>query len=235
MNEMNAPMRAYLTEKFSSFLSDERKASIEHVLSRRTKHIRVAVENLIDPHNVNAIFRSGECLGIQDFHVIDNEQSFHIGKGVSKGASKWIDIHRHNESEVDNSLEAIQHFKQIGYQLVVTSLEPHAMPLHAIDISRPLVLVCGNETGGVSKRMREHADQLVSIPMYGFTESYNVSVAAAIILYHMIERMHKEVENWQLNEQEKTDYKFQWYKKCMARPDYYQNYYVDAYKADQNV
>jgi tRNA (guanosine-2'-O-)-methyltransferase len=235
MKGMNAQMQAYLTEKFGSFLSDERKASVEHVLSHRTKHIRVAVEDLIDSHNVSAIIRTGECMGIQDFHVIDNEQNFHIGKGVSKGASKWIDIHRHNESDVDNSLEAIKNLKEAGYQLLVTSLASRATALNAVDISRPFVVVLGNETRGTSEIMKEHADQLISVPMYGFTESYNVSVSAGIILHQLTERIHKEVENWQLTEKEKIDYKFQWYKKCMARPDYYQNYYLNAYELDQNA
>lgn len=228
-------LQAYLTDKFASFISDERKETIGQVLNNRTKHIRVVLEDLIDSHNVNAIFRSGESLGIQHFHVIDNKQHFKLGKGVSKGSNKWIDIHRHNTVDTNNSEAAIEQLKEQGYQLFVTTPSSEANPFTEIAITKPLALVFGNEKRGISNLMKQKADQLIGIPMYGFTESFNVSVTAAILLHNFVNRMHQEVKNWQFSDQEKAKYRLLWYKKCMARPDYYHNYYVNAYEQDQSV
>ena len=193
------------------------------------------MEDLIDPHNVNAVFRTGECLGIQKFHVIDNEQHFHVGKGVSKGSTKWIDIDCYDAEGGLNSESAIQKIKDKGLRLLVTSPSAKAIPINEIDISKPLALVIGNERDGVSDIMKRSADQLISIPMYGFTESFNVSVASAILIHSLSNRIHQEVVNWEISEQVKANYRFEWYKKSMARPDYYQKFFVKAYEAEKNL
>ena len=232
---MDHKLRDYLTDKFSEFISEERKQNIEEVLSNRTSFLSVVIEDLVDPHNVNAIFRTGECMGVQDFHVIDNEQYFHVGKGVSKGSTKWIDIHRHDQDDFKNTGRCITSLKEKGYQLVVTSPAAAAVSVEDIDLSKPIALVLGNERDGVSEEMKTKADQLISIPTFGFTESFNVSVAGAILIHGLVNRIHKEVPRWHLDQERMTQFKYEWYKKSMARPDFYYKFFVKAFESEQNL
>ena len=232
---MDYKLRDYLTDKFSEFISEERKQNIEEVLSNRTSFLTVVIEDLVDPHNVNAIFRTGECMGVQDFHVIDNEQYFHVGKGVSKGSTKWIDIHRHDQDDWRNTGRCITSLQEKGYQLVVTSPAAEAVSVEDIDLSKPIALVLGNERDGVSEEMKTKADQLISIPTFGFTESFNVSVAGAILIHGLVKRIHKEVPNWHLENERIAQFKYEWYKKSMARPDFYYKFFVKAFESEQNL
>lgn len=231
---MDQKLQQFLIEKFSSFLSDERKNYIEKVLQNRTEYIQVVLEDLIDPHNVNAILRTGECLGIQHYHIIENQYPFKVGRGVSKGATIWIDIHQYEGRGESNTVHAIQKLKSQGFKILVTSPKAEAQSLESINLKQPIALIFGNEKEGVSQKTKNLADEMVKIPIYGFTESYNVSVAAAILLQNLIERMRKEVGNWQFSPEIYQIYQLRWLKKCMARPDYYQNYFVKAFGQIKN-
>jgi len=230
---MDQQLNHFLIEKYAAFLSEERKATIEHSLNFRTAHMTLLLEDMIDPHNINAIFRTGECFGIQHFHVVDNIQKFHIGKGVSKGATKWIDIHRYDQENHNNSANAAKELKARGYQLVATVPYKEAIDFKQIDLSKKTALIFGNERDGVSKTLLQQADVTIKIPMYGFTESFNVSVSAGILLQSLATKMHKEVSDWQLTDEEKENYRLKWFKQSMARPDYYQDYFVKAYEKEQ--
>ncbi|MBK6264324.1 RNA methyltransferase [Marivirga sp. S37H4] len=232
---MDTHLQQFLIQKYSEFLSEERKNYIHQVLSNRTEYIRVVLEDLTDPHNVNAVFRTGECLGIQHYDVIENNNPFKIGKGVSRGATKWIDIHQYNQQTEGNTLFALKSLKKKGYKILVTSPNEKAKSMEEIDISQPIALVFGNEKEGVSREALQIADEIISIPNYGFTESYNVSVSAAILLYNLIHRMYKEVNSWQFSPEVYSRYHLAWLKKCMARPDYYQNYFVKAFDDQNNI
>lgn len=231
---MDQKLQQFLIEKFSSFLSEERKNYIEKVLQNRTEYIQVVLEDLIDPHNVNAILRTGECLGIQHYHIIENQYPFKIGRGVSKGATKWIDIHQYEGSGESNTFHAIEQLKSQGFKILTTSLGVEDKSLNTIDLTEPVAIVFGNEKEGVSQKAKDLADGSIKIPIYGFTESYNVSVAAAILMQNLIERMRKEVGNWQFSAEIYQNYQLRWLKKCMARPDYYQNYFVTAFEQTKN-
>lgn len=221
-------LKHFLIQKFGEFLSEKRKNFIDEVLEMRTNYVQVVLEDIIDPHNVSAVLRTGECLGIQQYHIIDKQNPFKIGRGVSKGATKWIDINQYREGE-RRTENALADLKQKGYKLLVTSPKAGAKSLGDIDLSKPLAVIFGNEKSGVSQTALAMADEIVKIPMYGFTESYNISVSAAIILHHLIERMHKEVDDWQLTAEQFLNYKLAWLKKCMAKPDYYQDYFVKVF------
>lgn len=224
----NDDLKHFLIQKFGEFLSEKRRSFIDEVLEMRSNYIQVVLEDIIDPHNVSAVLRTGECLGIQQYHIIDRQNPFKIGRGVSKGATKWIDIHQYKEGE-NRTEHALSDLKQQGYSILVTSPKAHAKPLEQITLDKPLAVVFGNEKSGVSQTTLDMADEIVKIPMYGFTESYNISVSAAIILHHLVERMHKEVLDWKFTPEQFLDYKLAWLKKCMAKPDYYQDYFVKAF------
>lgn len=229
---MDQGLNQFLIKKFGDFLSEERKQFIETALQNRTEYIRVVLEDIADPHNTNAIIRTGEGLGIQHYHVIEKQNAFKIGRGVSRGATKWVDIHQHENSENPAAL-VLGGLKQKGYKIVVTSPDRNATPLQKLKINQPIALVLGNEQEGVSPEASQMADESIHIPMYGFTESFNVSVAAAVCLFNLIDMIRENNINWQFDEQQQTKYRLGWYKKCMARPDDYEEFFVKAYQSTQ--
>lgn len=229
---MKQGLNQFLIEKFGEFLSEDRKQFIENTLHNRTEYIRVVLEDIADPHNTNAIIRTGEGLGIQHYHVIEKQNAFKIGRGVSRGATKWVDIHQHLETENPAKL-VLGELKKKGYKIVVSSPDRNATPIQQLNVNQPIALVLGNEQDGVSTEAIEMADEFINIPMYGFTESFNVSVAAAVCLFNLIHMVRDQNINWQLNEQQLEKYRLVWYKKCMARPDDYEDFFVKAYEPTQ--
>lgn len=227
---MEAELNHFLTQKFGEFLSDERKGFIESVLGNRTEHIRVVLEDILDPHNANAIIRSGECLGIQHYHIIENENVFKLGRGVSRGAIKWVDVHDSPESATPTAT-VLSDLKSKGYRIVVTSPSKDACAPEELLMDQPIAIVMGNEKDGISEEAKTMADDFVRLPMYGFTESYNVSVAAGMTFYNLISKMRSSVDNWQFDSQLKNDYRLRWYKKCMARPDDYEKFFVKEFES----
>ncbi|WKV11540.1 RNA methyltransferase [Marivirga harenae] len=229
---MDVELNHFLTQKFGEFLSEERKGFIESVLENRTEFMRVVLEDIRDPHNANAIIRSGECLGIQHYHIIENENAFKLGRGVSRGAIKWVDVHQYPESKTPTK-DVLSDLKSKGYKIVVTSPNGNACSPEDLHLTQPFAVVMGNERDGVSEESKAMADDFVRLPMHGFTESYNVSVASGIIFYSLISKIRSLVENWQFDDQTKADYRLQWYKKCMARPDDYERFFVKAFEPDK--
>ncbi|MCD8528412.1 MAG: RNA methyltransferase [Chitinophagales bacterium] len=190
------------------FLTDERKAQFEKVLQYRTKHFAVALENIYQPHNSNAVIRSCDCFGVQDCHVIETINKFEASKGVSKGAIKWIDVYKYK-----NSTEAIQTLKNKGYQIVATSPHTNDCSLQDFDIRKKAVFFFGAEKKGLSKEVLDNADVFLKIPMVGHTESLNISVSAAIILQELMQKLRNSNTKWELSQVEKNEILLQWAKR----------------------
>ena len=167
-------------------LTERRRARIAEVVGARTKRLVPVVEGLVNTGNVSAVMRSAEALGCQALHVVEGEgdQRYKRSKRTSQGAEKWLDLVRWPGPET-----CAAHFREHSidgarFQLVVTALTEHAVPIAEIDFTRPTALVFGNEEGGASEAMLQVADAACVVPLPGFTESFNVSVAAAVALYH---------------------------------------------------
>ncbi|WP_206832233.1 TrmH family RNA methyltransferase [Alicyclobacillus fructus] len=167
----------------ADWLRSERLLRLREVLMRRTSYIAVAMEAVDDGHNQAAILRSAEAFGVQHVAVIEGQQPFHPSKGVTQGAHKWLTIHR--MASVGDAIDAL-HAK--GYQVYATDLGEGAVPIEEVDLARPTAILFGNEKDGVSPEARERADGRFFIPMAGFVQSFNVSVAAAIALYELTRR-----------------------------------------------
>lgn len=166
-------------------LTPERQKKIERVASQRCFSIPVVLESIYDRGNISAVMRTAEGLGFSNFHVIETQEKFKNSQRVTQGADKWVETKKWSTSN-----EAIQFFKKNKIRLCVTSLDS-AKPLHEVDFSTPLALVLGNEKDGVSKEMLEAADERVIIPMPGFVQSFNISVAGALCLYQIFQsRLH---------------------------------------------
>jgi tRNA (guanosine-2'-O-)-methyltransferase len=211
------------------FVSEERLQAFHKVLAKRTRHIAVVVEDVYQPHNASAVLRSCDCFGIQDVHIIENRNAYHVSPGVTKGASKWLSLHRYRQEGGDNTRSCITKLKSDGYHIVATS--PHAteIGIGELDLSKKIALVFGNEAEGISQSSAAMADSFVTVPMLGFTESFNISVAAAICLYEVRSRLEKECANWRLSDEELATLEIEWMKKSIRNSEgIIKNYYGQA-------
>ena len=196
-----------LLEHLLSFLTERRKNLFEEVISKRTRHFTVATEDVYQLHNTSAIMRSCDVFGVQDLHVIEEKVSKKIDREIAMGAQKWVNIDRHHSTK-----ECIDNLKENGYQIIATTPHNNSTELKEFDISKKSAFFFGKEKEGLSDIVLEAADGYLKIPMYGFTESLNISVSAAIILQTLITRLKDSDVVWELSELEKNEIKLQWAK-----------------------
>jgi tRNA (guanosine-2'-O-)-methyltransferase len=176
------------------------------------------IENLYQSHNISAILRTAECLGIQEVYIVENNFQYEISPQVSLGAHKWLSIHRYNREE-NNTMECLKAIKKQGYKIVATLPHENDCLLDDIPIDEKTAFVFGTELNGLTQEAIAMADAFVKIPMYGFTESYNVSISVALTMMNVIERLRKSDINWKLSEQEYADLVLQWMKKTIKDAD----------------
>ncbi len=197
---------AYLEE----FVTENRKQIFKNVLNNRTRYFTVALEDLYQMHNVSAVVRSADVFGLQDIHIIQQKYQPKLSHSIAKGAEKWLDIHRYPDTRT-----AIDNLRNKGYQIVATTPHTNDVNLPDFDISRPSAFFFGVEKDGLSAQVMEQADVFLKIPMYGFTESLNISVAAALIIRDVTERLRQSDIQWQLSEAEKEQIYMQWLEKSI--------------------
>lgn len=170
-----------IIEKLGPCIVPERRLRLQEVIAQRTYTVVPVLDGLYDHGNVNAVIRSAEALGYQALHQIDSSPAFKRAKRVSQGADKWLDIEHWAATG-----PCIDRLKRLGYRIVATHFED-ARPIHEFDFTQPTAVVFGNEHEGVSQAALSAADDRMVIPMTGFTRSFNISVAAALCLYHIRE------------------------------------------------
>ncbi|MEM6845136.1 MAG: RNA methyltransferase [Bacteroidota bacterium] len=206
-----------LYQYLSEFLSESRMQRFEEVLQWRTKHFTVAVEDIYQQHNASAIIRTCDCLGIQDIHIVERGNEFILAKGMARGAEKWVDVHYYSEPPFVNSVIAcLDQLQKLGYQIAAASPEYNQQTLQSFDIRKRTAFFFGHEKYGLSEEVLKRAEQRIAVPAYGFTESYNVSVAAALLLYEVSTRLHQSEDiDWQLSEAEKAELRVDWAKKSI--------------------
>jgi tRNA (guanosine-2'-O-)-methyltransferase len=175
----DTPAPGAIIDRLGPYLSDRRKARIEQVVAGRTDTVATVVEGLTNLGNISAVMRSAEALGFHRFHIVEAAGRFKTSARTTQGADKWLDITRWEDADA-----CVAGLRAAGYTIVVTHLSDDAVPIDTIDFTRKTALVLGNEQHGVSERMRALADTCCIIPMAGFTQSFNISVAAAVSLYH---------------------------------------------------
>ncbi len=225
-----------LLEYLESFLTESRRTRIQEILKWRTRWITLVLEDLVDPHNASACLRSAEACGLQDVHIIENRHPFQVKTGVSMGSAHWLSIKRHTALESANQngnlsgeFEATMHcydeLKSRGYTILATSPHESSISLPDVDLNQPLAIVFGSEKDGISPIARQKADYSLRIPMYGFTESFNISVSAAITLYDLTGRLRRTSSKWQLSEEEKQELALQWVRHSLKRSDLLEQFY----------
>ncbi|MBT7704718.1 MAG: RNA methyltransferase, partial [Polaribacter sp.] len=157
---------------------------------------------------------SCDVFGIQDLHVIEEKLGKKIDREIAMGAQKWVNIHRHHSTDV-----CIDVLKKEGYQIIATSPHNKATELSEFDITKKSAFFFGKEKDGLSNTVLNNADGFLKIPMYGFTESLNISVSAAIILQSVVTRLKDSNIDWKLTESEKKELIFHWTKMTIKSAD----------------
>jgi tRNA (guanosine-2'-O-)-methyltransferase len=204
----------YLTD----FISENKTGKFAMIIRDRTRHLTIVMEDLFQQHNTSAVLRSCDCFGIQDVHIIENFNKYEINPAVALGSSKWINIFRYNKQE-DNSADCFNKLKAQGYRIIAATPHQEGFTPESLPIENKIALVFGTEYDGLSSTAITMADGFVGIPMYGFTESFNISVSAALLLRALIERLHHSSIDWQLSDEEKLDVQIQWAKNVIKRAD----------------
>ena len=204
--QLSTEQKATLYIRASELFSDNKRELFDRLAPLRTRHICVVLENIYQSHNAAAVLRSCDCFGVQDVHVVDDKNPFNPAGDVAVGSSKWVDYYRHTSIQ-----EAYKHLHSKGYRIVATLPHENDTMITDLDISQPTALVFGTELTGLTKEAIDLADAYVKIPMYGFTESFNISVCAALSLFSLTERMRRNPDlHWQLDADALLDLKLHW-------------------------
>ena len=188
------------------FISEERLALMDRVINQRTRHITVVLEDIYQPHNASAIVRNCDCFGVQDLHVVEATNEFQPNADVAMGSGKWVSLQNH--ATIDDCVTTM---KNQGYRIAATSLRPGAVSIYDLPVDAKVALFFGAEEHGLSAAAHDAADYFVQIPMVGFTQSFNVSVSAALCLSELTHRLRRAELDWQLSDHEKLQLLTRWY------------------------
>lgn len=206
---MEQQLQLELIQYLSEFVTKERIAVFHRNLNLRTDYITVVLENIYQTQNASAILRTVDCFGIQDVHIIENSNKYVSHPTISLGANKWLTQEIYNQHE-NNTLACLTKLKSKGYRIVATT--PHTTKsIYDLDIRKgKIALLFGAEQDGLSDMAMHLADERLCIPMFGFTESFNLSVAAALCMQSMVKELRTTNTNWQLNEERKSAILLDW-------------------------
>lgn len=200
------------------FITENRIRKFREVLSLRTQYITIVLEDIYQPHNASAVLRSCDCFGIQDVHIIENRYKYEVNPDVALGSAKWLTLVRYNR-DAGNTSFCLNALKDQGYRIVATSPHKDDYTPDTLPLDKKVALVFGTELEGLTENAKGMADAFVRIPMYGFTESLNISVSAALLLNNVSARIRNSGVGWQLSEEVRTDIMLQWARNSLKRSD----------------
>lgn len=168
--------------------TEKRLEKITRVIKSRQHSLTVVMENIHDPHNVSAIFRTCDAVGIPKVNLVYNFEAFpRIGKKSSASAFKWVDKEKYKSVE-----ECYVQLRKDGFKIFASSLSEYSKNLYDLDLTQKVAIVVGNEHRGVSDESAKLADEVFLIPQFGMVQSLNVSVATAVILYEAMRQRIKK-------------------------------------------
>lgn len=189
------------------FLTDERLSKIEHFSKESSDFVLPVIEDVYQFRNAAAIVRSVEACGFHHVVALEEENVFNPNLKVTKGAETWVQVEK-----MPNNLDSLKEIKSRGYRILAVSPEKNATMLPDYEVKEPIALVFGTELEGVSDEILDFADETLAIPMFGFTKSFNVSVAAAICMYELKQKLIKSGIEYQLSEEKLLELKIRWAK-----------------------
>ena len=187
------------------FLTDERLRKIEHFSQESSDFVLPVMEDVYQFRNAAAIVRSVEACGFHHVVALEEENVFNPNLKVTKGAETWVKVEK-----MPNNLDSLKEIKNRGYKILAVSPENNATMLADYEVKEPIALVFGTELEGVSDEILDFADETLAIPMYGFTKSFNVSVAAAICMYELKQKLMKSEIDYKLSEEKLLEMKIRW-------------------------
>ena len=189
------------------FLTDERLRKIEHFSKESSDFVLPVMEDVYQFRNAAAIVRSVEACGFHHVVALEEENVFNPNLKVTKGAETWVKVEK-----MPNNLDSLKEIKNRGYKILAVSPENNATMLPDYEVKEPIALVFGTELEGVSDEILEFADETLAIPMFGFTKSFNVSVAAAICMYELKQKLMKSGIDYKLSDEKLLEIKIRWAK-----------------------
>lgn len=211
---MGTTIRKELLDHLLLFVSDNKKNLFDKIIDDRTKYLTVVLEDIFQPQNASAVLRTCDVFGVQDIHIIENYNKYNINPRVVHGASKWVNLHKYNKVE-NKTVACINSLKDKGYKVYGTTPHTNDCLIEDLPLDHKIAIMFGTEKDGLSENAIKNVDGFVKIPMYGFSESLNISVSAAICIYEIIKRLKATDINWQLTEEEKVEQLINWCKKTV--------------------
>ncbi len=223
--EQKKDLYDYLCE----FLTRHRIELFEKNIKQRTRHFAVVLENIFQSHNISAVLRSCDCFGVQDVHIIENFNPYRVNPEIALGSSKWLTIYHHGDG-VNAVVKAFDDIHDKGYQIIAASPHAGGYDIDSLNIENKTALIFGTEKDGLSPEALQRADGYLKIPMYGLTESLNISVSAGISLYTLMSRLHKTSIPWQLSEPEALEIKLSWAIQSIKHAEYLIYQFLSKYE-----
>ena len=209
-----------LLDYLENFVTSHKREKMRSVLSKRTRYFTLVLENLYQSHNSSAALRTCDCFGIQDVHIISDKYAFQLNDTIASGSVPWLSLNYYQDKAHNNYEQCAKQLKAAGYRLVATTPDVRGYSVLDLPINQKTALWFGTEEHGLSEQALALADDFVTIPIGGFTESLNVSVSVAVVIFELTRRMTRERSiHWQLNEFEKTQLQINWCKQIVPRGD----------------
>ena len=210
--------RKKILDFLMQFITENKTRKFESIIDQRTRHLTIVLEDIYQPHNASAVLRSCDCFGIQDVHIIEYMNKYEVNPDVALGSAKWLSLIKYNE-EPDNTSFCLSSLKNKGYKIVAASPHQDDFTPDTLPLDQKVALVFGTELAGLTEKAKKMADAFVRIPMYGYSESLNISVSAALLLFALSERLRKSAFNWHLSEEERIEVMLQWARNVVKRSD----------------
>lgn len=221
-----------LITHMSGCVTQNRLALFKQVLALRTRYITVLLEDIYQSQNASAVLRTCDCTGIQDVHIVEERNEYDINRDVALGADQWLSLHYYHEGE-NNIYRAMKSLKKQGYRIVATTPHKDGATPENFDLQKgKAALMFGTELNGLTDRALELADEYIQIPMAGFTESYNISVSAAITLYTIRKRLELSSLQWKIGEDEQNELLLNWLRSTIKMSDQIENKFIKDYRSD---
>lgn len=228
MDQLRLDLIAHLSE----YVTENRLALFKRVLSERTRYITVLLEDIYQSQNASAVLRTCDCTGIQDVHIVEEHNEYEINRDVALGSDQWLSLHYYKKGghNINTAVEALKHQ---GYRIVATSPHKDGSSPESFDLEKgKAALLFGTELNGLTDQALDLADEYIQIPMAGFTESYNISVSAAINLYTIRKRLEASDLNWKLGQEEKQEILLNWLRSSIKMSDKIENKFIKNYQTD---
>ncbi len=226
---MLTPYEKKLTEHLSEFTTEQRLEKINRVLDLRTRYMTVVLEDIFQPHNASAVLRSCDGFGVQNVHIIENRNTFAPTKTVDMGTAQWLSINKYRaEKGTSSTIQTLRKLKSDGYRIVATTPHTNDVNLEDFDLEKgKFAVVLGTELEGITDDVMNEADEFLKIPMFGFVESFNISVACALILHHLSWKLRDSGIDWKLPDEEREEVLLSWLRGTVKNAKAIEKHFAD--------